>query len=117
MQTSRTFSPSSGIDHAALLDELVKIGKKADRREPERKPLRHAVGTAILSGVGTGAGMAVAHEVGRYLSKKPPTQGGAQAAKIILPILGGAAVVLGNELRKMKSERYSKVRGYQGGGT
>ncbi len=51
--------------------------------------------------------------IARRLAKMPVTEGKIKAVKIILPILTGAAVILGNELRKMKSERYFKVPGWK----
>lgn len=101
------------INHAALLDELVKIGEAAE--QPSAKsPVREALRTAILAGVGTGIGAAGAGALGQYLAKKPVTSGMVKGVKIILPILTGTAVVLGNELRKMKREKYEKVPGWKG---
>jgi hypothetical protein len=100
-----------GISPEALLDELVKIGEAVEK---EKSPMRRALGTAVLAGLGTGVGAAGASVLGQYLAKKPVTTATLNTVKIILPIMTGAAVVLGNELRKMKQEKYKKVPGWRG---
>jgi hypothetical protein len=95
---------------ASLLDELVKIGKASE--SSDRKALKSALGTAAIAGLGIGVGTAGAGLIGHHLAKQPVTSGTLSAVKIILPILTGTAVVLGNELRKMKEEKYKKVPGW-----
>lgn len=84
----------------SMLDELVKIGEA----QPNHS-FRKALSAAVISGAGVGLGTAMAHAVGNQLSKHMVTPQTIQTVKIILPILSGAAVVLGNELRKIRDNK------------
>ena len=113
------------ISRAALFDELVKIGEAsvsptpgARQEEPKKGP-GHAV-KAILA---AGAGSALGYGAAELLARKLPyfqTPGSPEvlakrvrAAKIILPILSGGAVILADRYRNAMERQYQQVRGYK----
>jgi hypothetical protein len=104
------------ISRTAMLDELVKIGAEAIKKE-EKDTRSRSLGPALRAmavGAGGGAiGYALAHLVGRKLDFfQNPHPGRLRAAKIILPILGGAATMLADRYRQKMNEEYNKVKGY-----
>jgi hypothetical protein len=105
------------INRAALLDELVKIGEaqEASSGSSRSDALKRGLKVALKSGLGYGAGMGVGELIGRHPFFSQPNDARAKGVKIILPILMGSAVVLSNELRKMKDKELSKVPGYSEG--
>lgn len=112
---SRTSSPFTAACHAALLDELVKIGEAQDPEKSQRKQsLKRALKSALIVSGGITLGEGLAGVIGRAMLKNPPTYRTVQTAKIILPILTGAAVVLGDEIQRMRQER-NKTDGEKGG--
>jgi hypothetical protein len=108
-----------GINPAALFDELIKIAEERDDHpgEQPRNPSGtsqafRAMGTAALGGA---AGYGVAELLARKLPFfAAPHQGRAATAKVLLPILSGASVMLADRYRKKMDEQYSKVKGYSG---
>lgn len=93
----------------ALLDELVKIAEEP-KKSGFGQALR-AMGTAAVGGsVGYGAAELLARKMKFF---KEPTPGRANAARIILPILSGAAVMLADRYRQRLNEEYSKTPGYK----
>jgi hypothetical protein len=107
----RTSSPYTDTLHAALLDELVKIAEHAPpKKEGVGKAFR-AMGTAAAGGaVGFGAAELLARKM-KFFSEHTPAR--AQAARIILPILSGASVMLADRYRQKLNEEYGKTRGYK----
>lgn len=99
------------ISREALLDELVKIAENTPpKKEGVGKALR-AMGTAAAGGaVGYGAAELLARKMKFF---KEPTENRARAARIILPILSGAAVMLADRYRQRLNDEYSKTRGYK----
>lgn len=112
------------ISHAALLDELVKIAEETSppKKEGLGRALR-AMGTAAAGGaIGYGGAELLARK-SRFFHPPPALMTEAQkhtfdnrvrAARIILPILSGAAVMLADRYRQRLNEEYGKTRGYEG---
>lgn len=99
------------IKRAALFDELVKIAEDGDHPQGGGfgKALR-TIGTAAAGGaIGYGAAELLARKM-KFFTQ--PNESRASAARIILPILSGAAVTLADRYRQRMSQEYAKVRGY-----
>lgn len=74
------------------------------------KALR-AMGVSALGGAaGYGAAELLARKM-KFFTQ--PTESKARAARIILPILSGAAVTLADRYRQKMNEEYSRVHGYK----
>lgn len=110
--TSRTFLPHSGICREALLDELVKIAEAPP--EQPKKGVTHALRTMGIAASGGALGYGAAELLGRKMKFfQQPNEQRARLAKIILPILSGASVMLADRYRQRLNEEYSKTRGYE----
>ncbi len=102
-----------GISREALLDELTKIASDEEQSNKKGfgKALR-AMGVAAGGGaLGYGAAELLARKMDFF---KTPTSGRASAARIILPILSGAAVTLADRYRSSLDREYGDVKGYEG---
>jgi hypothetical protein len=100
------------ISHAALLDELEKIaeGDQAPQSSGFGKALR-AMGVAAVGGAaGYGTAELLARKM-KFFSQ--PNESRARAARVILPILSGAAVMLADRYRQKMNEEYGQVHGYE----
>lgn len=102
----------------ALLDELVKIAEEAPpKKEGFGRALR-AMGTAAAGGaVGYGAAELLARKM-KFFNPSTATSPEAansriRAARIILPILSGASVMLADRYRHHLNEEYKKTKGYE----
>lgn len=95
----------------ALLDELVKIAEESPpKKEGFGKALR-AMGTAAAGGA---LGYGAAELMGRNMKFfSQPNERRTTAARIILPILSGTAVMLADRYRQRLNEEYSKTKGYK----
>ncbi len=108
------------ISHAALLDELVKIAEEAPpKREGMGRALR-AMGTAAAGGaLGYGAAELAARKMNFFNPSTATTPDMASSrlrmARIILPILSGASVMLADRYRQRLNEEYRKTHGYKNG--
>jgi len=116
-------SQFTGIRHAALLDELVKIAEEGGQSQSGGigKALR-AIGVgAAGSAAGYGAAELLARNMKFFNQAQGSSVGAANAtldrrvrtARIILPILSGAAVTLADRYRHRLSREFSQVRGYE----
>lgn len=113
---------STYISTESLFNELTKIAEQTPSPTGERKrsilPALKAMGVGALGGA---AGFGVAELLGRNLSFFKGPHGvdpsvfskRLSAAKVILPIMGGAAVMLADRYRQKMNEQYSKVKGFQ----
>lgn len=107
------------IRQMAFLDELVKIAEEA---EPKKSGFGKTLRTMSTAAIGGGAGYGVAELLTRKLKFFNPPTGVSEstlrnrttAARIILPILSGTAVMLADRYRQKLNEEYSKVEGYKG---
>lgn len=100
----------------ALFDELVKIAN-TESTAPEEKS-KGSLGTALRAmGVGAAGGAigyGLAELAGRNMKfLQQPNTDGLRAAKIILPILSGSAVMMADRYRQKMNEEYSKVKGFR----
>ena len=114
----------------ALFDELVKLAEKAPA-EVQEEPKKGGLGKALramgvgAAGLGLGYGLSevavrrmpffntVPSSLGPEAAQKLMAQR-ATARKIILPILTGVAVMLGDRYRQHMNEQYRQVRGFNG---
>lgn len=113
----------------ALFDELVKLAEQAPtEKQPQQKG---NLGKALRAmGVGA-AGLGIGYGLSELAVRKmpffnvppphlPPDAAQklmaqrATARKIILPILSGVAVMLGDRYRQHMNDEYRQVRGYNG---
>lgn len=99
------------VKRAAFLDELVKLA--VDEDSPQRSGFGKALRSMGVAAVGSAAG----YETAELLARKmkfftQPNEGRARTARIILPILSGAAATLADRYRKRLSHEYSGIRGY-----
>jgi hypothetical protein len=95
----------------ALFDELTKIA------EGDGKSQSSGVGKALrsmgIAAVGSAAGYGTAELLARKMKFfTQPNESRARAARIILPILSGAAVTLADRYRHRMNQEYSRARGY-----
>jgi hypothetical protein len=100
------------VERRALFDELVKIAEEA----PPKK--EHGFGKALRAMGTAAAGGAVGFGTAELLARKmkffnQPNESRARAARIILPILSGTAVMLADRYRKRLNDEYGKTRGYK----
>jgi hypothetical protein len=97
----------STASHAALFDELSKIAA-AETEKPKHdwKQTAWTIGQGALgAGLGYGAvdlAIAKVPAVRKFLTSSGPNR--ARAAKVILPIMGGAALMLADRYRKKMDE-------------
>lgn len=100
------------VKRAALLDELVKIA--SEKEAPKKRGIGGALrtmGVAAAGGaLGYGAADLAAHHM-KFFTE--PNEARARAARIILPILSGAAVTLADRYRQRMNKEYKKVTGYK----
>lgn len=94
----------STVGPAALFDELSKIAA-AETPKHTWKDTARTIGAGVLGG---GLGLATVQGLGSIPSVKrfltTPTKSKQMAAKVILPILGGAALMLADRYRKRMDE-------------
>jgi hypothetical protein len=104
----------------ALLDELSKIGAEAQPKPSAGHQVLRALGTAGAGALGAGAGLGLGQLITRHPIFQPSaaehaagvlTPGRAVAVKIVLPILGGAALMLADRYRRKMDEGMSIGRG------
>lgn len=96
---------------AALMDELVKIGEESKKPAGGWK----SVGKSIAVGaggtaLGYGAARALEHA---FPSLRVPTKTSVSTARILLPLLGGASLVLADRYRRLMDESYAQVSGWK----
>ena len=104
--------PYTDINLAALLDELVKIAE--DKGDSPRSGFGKAIRAMGVGALGGAAGYGTAELLTRKMKFfSEPTKGRANAARIILPILSGAAVTLADRYRQRMNQEYSDVKGYE----
>lgn len=97
---------------AALFDELVKIAEGEGR--PQQSGFGKALRAMGVSALGGAAGYGAAELLARKMKFfSQPNESRARAARIILPILSGAAVTLADRYRQQMNREYSRVRGYE----
>ena len=102
----------------AMLDELVKISEEtAPKKEGLGRALR-AIGTAAAGGaLGFGAAELLARKVKFFdpstVTSPAQAQSRVRAARIILPILSGTAVMLADRYRQHLNQEYRGTRGYE----
>lgn len=110
-----------GINREALLDELVKIGEAANPTQPaqqKKKGFGQAAKAMLVAGAGTALGYGAAELAARKMKFfQPPGSPEVlakrvRAAKIILPILSGTAVMLADRYRQSMNKQYEQVKGY-----
>lgn len=102
----------TGISREALLDELVKI---AENGESSRNNIGKALRAIGVGSVGGALGYGTAELLSRKLKFfSQPNESRARAARIILPILSGAAVTLADRYRQKMNKEYSDISGYEG---
>lgn len=107
------------ISHAALLDELVKIAEET----PPKKGVGRALRAMGVAGGGAALGYGAAELAARKMKFFNPATASTpemansrvRLARIILPILSGASVMLADRYRQRLNEEYRKTRGYQNG--
>lgn len=105
--------PYTVISREALLDELVKIAENDG--DSQQSGVGRAIRAMGVSALGGAAGYGAAELLSRKLKFfSQPNEGRANAARIILPILSGAAVTLADRYRQRMNQEYSGVRGYEG---
>ena len=113
-QISIAFLPSTGFSPAALFDELAKIAE--DGGAPQRSGFGKALRAMGVAAAGGAAGYGTAELLARKLKFfTQPNEGRARAARIILPILSGAAVTLADRYRHRMNQEYSRTQGYENG--
>lgn len=103
------------ISHAALLDELVKI---AEETSPKKEDLGRAIRSAAITagGIGLGVGSAelLASKMKWFNPSSVTSKGQADrrvmAARIILPILSGASVMLADRYRQRLKDENSQAK-------
>ncbi len=115
----------SNISRAALFDELVKIGEASAPpiQQPQESTPKKGPGHAVKAILTAGAGSALGYGAAELLARKLPyfqAPGSPEvlakrvrAAKIILPILSGGAVILADRYRHAMERQYEQVRGYK----
>lgn len=101
----------------AFLDELNKI---AEATKPKNEGVGKALKAMGVGALGTALGYGGAELLSRKLdffnrvpSSPEVLDRRIRAAKIILPILSGAAVMLGERYRNKMNEQHSSISGYQ----
>lgn len=91
--------------HAALFDELQKISED-QAKKPGWKDVARTIGVGVLGGAaGLGAvqaGIGFVPPIRRFLTEGGPNK--ARLAKVILPIMGGTALMLADRYRKRMDE-------------
>ena len=91
--------------HAALFDELSKISEDQTKK-PGWKGVARTIGTGVLgAAAGLGAvqaGIGFVPPIRRFLTQGGPNK--KRMANVILPILGGAALMLADRYRKRMDE-------------
>jgi hypothetical protein len=98
----------------ALFDELAKIAEEGDTRQ--RSGFGKALRTMGVAAAGAAAGYGTAELMSRKLKFfTQPNESRARAARIILPILSGAAVTLADRYRQRMNQEYSRIHGYEKG--
>lgn len=91
------------IKRAAFLDELVKISEEQTQPGGFGRALR-AMGVAATGGA---AGYGAAELMSRKMKFfTQPNENRARAARIILPILSGAAITLADRYRQRMNQEY-----------
>lgn len=99
-----------------FVDELIKIAaspSKSTKEEPKRS-IGPAIRAAIVGAAGGAAGYGAVELAARRLKMlSQPNADGLRAAKIILPILSGSAVMIADRYRQKMNDEYSKVKGFQ----
>lgn len=108
---------TADISRSALFDELAKIAEEKSQPGGVSKALQ-AMGVGALGGAaGYGGAELLARKL-RYFNSPPSSpevlDKRVRAARIILPILSGAAVMLADRYRQKMNEQYSTVEGYKG---
>ena len=104
-----------------LLDELTKLAEaqkepSASPAAPEKKPSWwKTVGKDMAVGAaGAATGYGIAHGVEHAFPQlRMPSEGRATVARILLPILGGASLVLANRYRRLMDEAMSEAPGWK----
>lgn len=106
------FSPEEQlVKRSALFDELVKIAEDGDH--PQGSGFGKALRSMGIAAAGGAAGYGAAELLARKMKFfTQPNDSRARAARIILPILSGAAVTLADRYRQRMNQEYTKVRGY-----
>jgi hypothetical protein len=90
--------------HAALFDELSKIAEEQAKKSTWKNVAR-TVGAGVLgagTGLATAQGLMSIPRVREFMTR--PSQTKATIAKVILPIMGGAALMLADRYRKHMDE-------------
>ncbi len=105
-------SPEARLVKQAFFDELIKIASEKEA------PKKSGIGKALRTMGVAAAGSALGYGTAELLSKNmkffsEPTEARARAARIILPILSGAAVTLADRYRQKINEHHRSVRGYR----
>ncbi len=86
-----------------------------DTGDSPRSGFGKAVRAMGVGALGGAAGYGTAELLARKLKFfSQPNQSRANAARIILPILSGAAVTLADRYRHRMNQEYSGVKGYEG---
>ena len=101
----------TGISPAALLDELTKIAEESASQGGGIGKALRSMGVAAAGGA---AGYGAAEMLGRkmkFFNQASPER--LRAARIILPILSGTAVMLADRYRQKLNKEYSQVKGYR----
>lgn len=103
--------PGDVIKKAAFLDELVKIAEEGDH--PQSSGFGKALRTMGIAAVGGATGYGAAELLARKMKFfTQPSESRARAARIILPILSGAAVTLADRYRQRMNQEYKTVHGH-----
>lgn len=99
------------VEIQAFLDELVKVAE--GEQSPPKSNLGHALRSMAIGAVGGAAGYGTADFITHRMKFfTHPNENRARAARIILPILSGAAVTLADRYRQHMNEQYKQVKGY-----
>ena len=104
------------VTRAAFLDELVKIAESQSRaiEEKPKGSVGQALRAMLVGAAGGAAGYGMAELAGRNMKLfQQPNDKRLRAAKIILPILSGSAVMIADRYRQKMNDEYSKVRGFR----
>ncbi len=98
-----SYSDERFVKRAAFLDELIKISEERRQTGSFGKALR-AMGVAATGGAaGYGAAELAARKM-KFFTQ--PNETRAHLARIILPILSGAAITLADRYRQRMSQEY-----------
>lgn len=112
MTSDKTSWLSTGIAHAALLDELTKIAEDAQKKPSWTEgPAGGILAAAVGTGLGAGTYMLAQKKFPQVFLRR--NENLAPAMKFLLPITGAAASYGVYKARQRLEEHYKKSKGYQ----